>query len=410
VDFSLSPEQLSLIEKVKSVASRFPETYWQGIVGEERFPREYWDAVVDESLLGLPIPKEYGGGGGELFDTVLAAEHVARAGCGMSGSIPLILGPIFGGVLIAAHGTAEQRQRYLPGIVAGEIWSGAFSEAHSGANVTAINTRAEQVGDGFRLHGEKKYIGVVEVAQHMAVLARVDGFPKVRRTDGLSLFVVDLPNADLSSERLDKLGTRYVDTNRVVLDGVAVGEGDLIGELGHGWDLMFDVLNAERIIVAAAAIGTGLLAIDLAVAYANQREVWAEGEVIGSYQGLQFPLAEAKARLEAARLKVYEAAWLFDRSDERCGVATATARYVALESSLYAADRAIQTFGSAGYLTETAVERHWRDLRLFRLAPISDEMVLAYIAQYDLGLPRSYGRSKASPAAANGGASPQPVR
>jgi acyl-CoA dehydrogenase len=391
MDFSPTPLQQEVVAKAGAVAARFGDDYWYEIDKIERFPREFWDALAAESLLALPIAGEHGGAGLGILETVLAAEAVAARGCGMGGAIPFIVGPVFGGLIVERHGSAEQKQRFLPRLVEGGIWSGAFTEESSGANVTAIRTRAEPAGDGFLLHGEKKYIGVVEVADQMLVLARVAGFPRQRRTDGLSLFVVDLPAAGLTAERMEKMGTRYVDTNRVRLDGVRVEAIGLIGALGHGWDLMFDVLNAERLIVAAGAVGTGLLAIERAVAFANERRVWSEGEPIGSYQGLQFPLAKAKARLAAARLNVHQAAWLLDRGDPAAAIATTHARVNAIDAGLYAVDRGIQTLGSAGYLPETGLERLWRDLRVHRLAPLPDEMALAHIAQHDLGLPRSYG-------------------
>jgi acyl-CoA dehydrogenase len=389
MDFALTPEQRALRDLASEIARRFDEAYWQRIDAGGEFPREMWDTLGDHGLLGTAIPAAYGGGGLGLLDLALACEALAEAGAGVEGGGLPVSGPVFGGFLLLRHGTDQQKRRYLPGIVKGDIWAGAFSEVGGGSNLALVRTAAVRRDDAYVLTGQKSYISQVAKARYMVVLARTAPPESANPRTGFSLLVVDLPHPGITLTPFKKMGSRYMDTNDVVIENVRVPIANLIGPEGGAWGPLFDVLNPERIVLAAAAVGTGMLAIRRAAEFAKERRVWGN-QPIGAHQGIQFPLARARAALAGARLKVYEAAWLFDQGSPECGVAAAMAKYLAAHAALEAADQAIQTFGGAGYIAESGIERHWRNLRLNRIAPVTDEMTLSYIARRDLGLPRSY--------------------
>ena len=389
MEFGYTEEQRMMQELAAKIAGDFGDEYWQEIDEEHRHPQELCDALVAHGILGMAIPAEYGGGGTGLLDLAVASEALAEHGVGMGAIGLLVGGPVFGGYLISRHGTKEQKEKYLPGLVRGDIWAGAWTEPDAGSNVTNISTRAERKGDHYVVTGRKMFISHMEGAKHIAIYARTSPLDPAHKSRGLSILVGDLPDPHIEARPFKKLGARFVDTCAVFIDGMTIPKENIVGEEGRVLKAMFDVLNPERIIVAASAVGTGLLAIRKAVAFANERVIWGE-RPISSYQGLQFPLAEAKALLEAARLKVYEAAWLYDQGSPKCAMATTIGKYTASHGSIYAADRAIQTMGGSGYMCEYGVERLWRDLRLNAIAPVTNEMALNTIAQYDLGMPRSY--------------------
>jgi acyl-CoA dehydrogenase len=394
MEFSYTDTQRDLQERARAVAHEFGDDYWRKLEADSGpygtlFPEAYWRRVVESGLAGVTISKEYGGMGLGLLDLCVAAETLAVEGTGSGGGGIFVVGPVFGGYLLERSGTPEQKERYLPGIVEGELWAGAFTEEDAGSNITTIETRAERDGDHYVVRGKKRYIGAAQTADHVVIYCRTGARDEAKRTQGVSLLVADLPDDALQAEALPKMGMRWIDTNRVTFDGLRVPAGNRIGEEGRAWRALYDVLNPERILIAAATVGTGLLCIQRAVDYAGERRVW--GDVpIGAHQGVQFPLAQIKARLEGARQLVYRAAWLFDQGDPRCPVVTAQAKYLAVHAALDAADQAIQTLGGNGYLVDHDVERYWRDLRLNRIAPVTDEMTLAFLGQHDLGLPRSY--------------------
>ena len=290
-------------------------------------------------------------------------------------------------VLIMGAGTPEQKQKYLPAIAKGQVWAGAFTEPDSGSNITNIRTEASDEGDHYAVKGQKVFISNIANAEHIAIMCRTSPYDPDHRTAGVSLMVGDLPNEKLEARPFKKMGSHFMDTNAVFFDGMKVPKENLIGEEGKGFRALYGVLNPERLAIAAGSVGTGNFLVHKAVQYAMDRSVW--GAPLATHQGLQFPLAEARIQLETARLKVLEGAWLYDQGRE-CGVQATMAKYAAAHASLYAADRAIQTLGGAGYISESGVERHWRNLRLNRIAPVTDEMTLNYIAQHDLGMPRSY--------------------
>lgn len=387
MDFDYDEDQVALRELALDVAGRVDDTYWQDVDEHHRFPREFWESLVKSELLGVSVPEAYGGSGKGLLDMAIAVEAVAEGGAGMEGGSLFVSGPVFGGCLVSRHGSPEQRQAYLPGLATGDLWAGAFTEPDSGSNITTIRTNATLSGDVYRINGQKMYISQMANANRIVVMARTSPYDAAHRTRGISLLLGDLPSPSVEAKPFRKLGNSFMDSNAVFFSDYQVPADNIIGSEGGAWKALYDVLNPERIILAAAAVGTGTLALKRAIAYAMEREVW--GQPIAAHQGLQFPLAEGRVNLAAARLQVYEAAWLYDRERD-CGVPAAMAKYAAAHASLAVADAAIQTLGGAGYISESGVERHWRNLRLNRLSPVSDEMTLNYLAQHDLGMPRSY--------------------
>lgn len=387
MDFDYSEEQRMLRELCAQIAGKFNDEYWQRVDAEYRFPDEYWQVLADQGLLGVAIPEVYGGGGLGMLDMVVVAEALAEGGAGMEGAGILISGPVFGGFLLTRYGSDAQRERYLPGIVRGDIWAGAFTEPDAGSNITSVTTRATLDDDLYRINGQKMFISQMKRAHHIVVMARTTPYDPAHRTHGISLLLGDLPSPQVIAQPFKKMGSHFMDTNAVFFQDYTVPKENLVGEEGAAWGPLYDVLNPERIMLAATAVGTGTLTIRRAVQFANERAIW--GKPLAAHQGLQFPLAEASVELAAARLKVYEAAWLYDQRRE-CGIQAAMAKYSAAHAALKAADQAIQTLGGAGYITESGVERHWRNLRLNRIAPVTDEMTLNYIAQHHLGMPRSY--------------------
>ena len=387
MDFEFDDDQLGLRELATDLAGRFEDTYWQEVDEQYRFPAEFWTSLTKHGLLGIAVPQEYGGSGKGLLEMAITVEAIAEGGGGMEGGTLFVSGPVFGGCLIGRHGTKKQQEAYFPGLASGDLWAGAFTEPDSGSNITMIRTQAARQGESYLVNGQKVYISQMANAKHIVVMARTAPYDPEHRTRGISLLLGDLPSPAVEAHPFKKLGNHFMDTNRVYFKDYEIPVENVVGEEGRGWAALYDVLNPERIVFAAAAVGTGNMAIRKAVEYAAERQVW--GKPIGTHQGLQFPLAKARIALEAARLKVYEAAWLYDRGRD-CGVQAATAKYAAAHAALDAADCAIQTFGGAGYITDSGIERHWRNLRLYRLSPVTDEMTLNYIAQHDLGMPRSY--------------------
>ena len=387
MDFDYDEDQIALRELAMDVAKSVDDTYWQEVDERHRFPREFWETLAQRELLGISVPEEFGGSGKGLLDMAIAVEALAEGGAGMEGGSLFVSGPVFGGCLLTRHGSRKQQEAYLPGLASGDVWAGAFTEPDSGSNITTIRTNATLSGDTYRINGQKMFISLVQNANRIVVMARTSPYDPSRRTRGISLLLGELPDSAVEARPFRKMGNNFMDTNAVYFTDYEVPTENIVGEEGGAWKALYDVLNPERIILAATEIGTGALALRKAIDYANGREVW--GVPIAAHQAIQFPLAEARVNLAAARLQVYEAAWLYDQGRD-CGVAAAMAKYAATHAALAAADAAIQTLGGAGYISESGVERHWRNLRLYRITPVSDEMTLNYLAQHDLGMPRSY--------------------
>lgn len=390
MDFRLSDEQRMIAETARAVGERFGTDYWRKQDEAKAFPQEFWKAVCEAGLCGVALDESYGGSGLGMFEMALIVENLAAAGGGSTVGQLFMINPIFGGVSISRFGTPAMKQELLPRIISGELnCCMALTEPDAGSNTLELRSFARPDGDGWRLNGRKIWITAVPDAAKMLVVARTRKLGEGgHRTEGLSTFMIDVEREGLEHHPIDKLGTNTLASSSVFFDDVRIEPHELVGTLHGGWRELLDVLNTERIVTTAGLVGTGQLAIRLAVEYANQRRVFGKTP-ISAYQGLQFPLAQCHAEIEAARLLNYKAAANHDAGLPYGSEANA-AKLLAAQAVARATERAMQTMGGMGFAKEFHVERLWRDCRLFRFAPISEEMVLNYIAVHDLGMPRSY--------------------
>jgi acyl-CoA dehydrogenase len=390
MDFRLSDEQSMMVETARRVGADFGLDYWRTLDERGAYPSKMWEAICKAGLCGVALPTEHGGSGQGMLEMALVIEALAASGAGSTVAQLFMLNPIFGGIAIAKYGTEAMRRELLPGLCNGTVqFCMALTEPDSGTNSLEVKTFAEAEGNGWRLNGRKIWISAVPAAHKMLVVARTKKREAVKRkTDGISLFLIDVARDGLTHQPIPKLGTRCVPSSNVYFDNLRVQGDELIGELDGGWRQLLDVLNTERIVTTAGLVGTVELALKLAVDYANQRRIFAD-KPISSYQGLQFPLAQAYAEAQCARVMNHKAATQCDQGLDYGGEAN-TAKLIAAQACADATERAMQTMGGMGYAKETHVERLWRDCRLFRFAPISEEMILNFIAQHDLGMARSY--------------------
>jgi acyl-CoA dehydrogenase len=390
MDFAHTEEQTMLIATATRVGAKFGLDYWRDLDASKAFPEAIWQEICAAGLCGIAIPEEYGGAGLGMIEMALAIEALCAAGGGSTLSQLFMCNPIFGGITLTRFGTPEMKQELLPKLAGGEaMFAMALTEPDAGTNSLAIRTFARRDGNGWRLNGQKIWITAVPQATKLLVVARTTKSEEVaRKTDGISLFLVDRDRAGLTHRAIEKVGTNTLPSSFVFCDDVRVEGHELIGALDGGFRQLLDVLNTERIVTTAGLVATAELAIRLAVDYAKERRIF-NNQPIGSYQGVQFPLAEAHIQAECARLMNHKAATLYDQR-QAYGSEANMAKYLAGQAAAQATDRAIQTLGGMGYAKEFHVERLWRDARLFRFAPVSEEMVLNFVAQHDLGLPRSY--------------------
>lgn len=389
MDFDRSEEQGLIVETARRVGEKFGLDYWRGLDAAKEYPRAIWQEICDAGLCGVATAEEYGGSGLGMVEMAMVVETLCAAGGGSTLSQLFMVNPIFGGITLSRFASPEMRGELLPALVAGKAtFCMALTEPDAGTNTLSLTTFASPDGNGWRLNGRKIWITAVPQASKMLVVARTRKREEVaRRTDGISLFMIDVERDGLTHQPIDKLGTNTLPSSTVFFDDVRVDGHELVGTLHEGWRQLLEVLNTERIVTAAGLVGTAELALRLAVAYASERQVF--DRPIGAYQGIQFPLGEAHIKAECARLMNYKAAALCDQA-RAYGSEANMAKFLAGEAAGLATDRAIQTLGGMGYAKEAHVERLWRDARLFRFAPVSDEMILNYVAQHDLGLPRSY--------------------
>jgi acyl-CoA dehydrogenase len=390
MDFTLSDDQQIIADSARKVGQRFGFEYWREHDARKAFPAEFWQAVCAAGLCGVALPERYGGSGLGMLEMALIVEQLAAAGGGATVGQLFMMNPIFGGVAISRFGSAAMKEDLLPKIVSGEInCCMALTEPDAGSNSLEIKTFAERAGDGWRLNGRKIWITGVEAAQKMLVVARTTKLERTeRRTQGMSMFMIDVVRDGLTYAPIDKLGTNTLSSCNVYFDKVRVDAGEFIGTLDKGWPELLDVLNTERVVTTAGLVGAAQLAIRLAIDYARERRVFG-GRPIASYQGIQFPLAQHWAEIECARLMNYKAAALFDRG-QPYGTEANVAKLIASQAASAAIEQAMQTMGGMGFAKDMHVERLWRDARLFRFAPVSEEMILNFIASQNLGMPRSY--------------------
>jgi alkylation response protein AidB-like acyl-CoA dehydrogenase len=379
-----SDEHRQLRQSVHDIAAGFGHAYFagKGKLGEP--PTELWRALADHGFLGVNVPEEYEGGGLGLLELAMVEEEVSAAGCPM---LPLLVSPGIAGTVLTRHGTPEQKDRWLRGIGSGrEHYAFAITEPDAGSNSHNISTRARRDGDDWLLSGTKTYISGVEDCDGLLVMART-GEPDEQGRGRLALFMVDPDAPGLERGHIETVVQAPEQQWTLFFDDVAVGADRMIGADGAGLAIGFDGLNPERIMAAAICTGVGRYALEKASRYGNERVVW--GQPIGSHQGVAHPLAEAKVALEAARLMTWKAAILHD-AGEPAGEASNMAKLLAADAGLLCLDRAIQTHGGNGLSVEYGLADLWFIVRLLRIAPVSREMILNYVAQHSLGLPRSY--------------------
>jgi acyl-CoA dehydrogenase len=388
MDFALSPEQQAVRDAVARVCARFGDDYWLARDRDGGFPFELHRALADDGWLGICIPEAYGGSGLGIADAAVMMQAIAESGAGMAGASAVHMN-IFGLNPVVVFGTDDQKRRMLPPLVAGrEKACFAVTEPNAGLDTTRLETRAERRGDRYVLTGAKIWISTAQVAEKMLILARTTPLADVKkRTDGLSLFYTTLDRARVEVREIDKMGRKAVDSNQLFIDGLEVPNDDRIGEEGRGFHYILHGLNPERILVAAEAVGIGRAALARAAAYAKERVVF--GRPIGQNQAIQHPLAERWMELEAAQMMVHRAAWEYDRGVNN-GASANAAKYLAAEAGLKACETAMLTLGGYGYAKEYHVERFLREVMITRLAPVSQQLILCYIAEKVLGLPRSY--------------------
>ena len=390
MDFQLTEEQGLFIETARKIGEDFGLEYWRDKDARKEYPAECWQAICDAGMAGAMVPEEFGGSGLGMLDLALVIEELCAGGAGSTLAQMFMLNPIFGGVAIAKYGSDAMRAEWLPQLCSGQMsFCMALTEPEAGSNALEIGTTAKAEGDGWRLDGSKIWITGVPQSQKMLVVARTTTLAdSPRRSFGISLFMIDTDRDGLTHTTIDKTGTNTLPASSVFFDSVRVVPEELIGTLDEGWPQLLDVLNTERIVTTAGLVGTGRLAIRLAVDYAKERKIFSD-RAIASYQSIQFPLAQAWAELEAATNLNLKAAWLFD-NDQPFGSESNAAKLIASQVASRAAAQSMQTMGGMGYAKEMHVERLWRDAKLFRFAPVSEEMILNYIATRNLGMPRSY--------------------
>jgi acyl-CoA dehydrogenase len=388
MDFSFFPDQLAIREAIAKLCARFDAQYWLERDRHGGFPEDFYRAVAESGWLGIAMPQQYGGAGLGITEAALMMQAVAESGAGFSGASALHMN-IFGLNPVVVFGTDEQKQRWLPALIRGEEKACfAVTEPDAGLNTASIATSARRNGGHYILRGQKIWISTAQVADKMLVLARTAAAQAGGKpTDGLSLFYTDLDRRYVEVREIEKMGRSAVDSNMLFIEELPVPVQDRIGEDGKGFDYILHGLNPERILIAAEAIGLGRAALARAVAYANERVVF--DRPIGQNQAIQHPLARCWMELEAANLMVFNAAALYDKG-EPCGAESNAAKYLAAEACFRSCEQALLTHGGMGYAKEYHIERYLREAMIPRLAPVSPQLILCFIAEKVLGLPKSY--------------------
>lgn len=390
MDFN-EPEDLTAIRRaVREICADFDDAYWRDRDANHEFPWDFYRALAKGGWVGIAIPSEYGGGGAGITEASVVVEEVAASGAAMNGASAIHLS-IFGLNPVVKHGTPEQRAAYLPAVADGTLHAAfGVTEPNAGLDTSSITTRAVLSDDGseYVVTGQKVWTSKALDADRVLLLVRTTPLEEVKkRTDGLTLLFADIRGEGVSISPIDKIARNAVSSCEVRYDGLRVPVTDRIGEEGKGFKYLLDGLNPERILIAAEALGIGKAALRAAVAYAGDREVF--GRPIGKNQGIAFPLAEAHMKLHAAELIIREASWRYDQGLP-CGEHANTAKFLASEAAFFTADRAMQTHGGFAYAREYNVGRYFLESRLMQIAPVPQEMVLNYVSEHVLGLPRSY--------------------
>ncbi|HKC33614.1 MAG TPA: acyl-CoA dehydrogenase family protein [Xanthobacteraceae bacterium] len=388
MNFAFTETQEQLRAAVRRICEGFGDDYWLQRDREGGFPHDFHRAFADAGWLGIAMPEEFGGAGLGITDAALMMLAVAESGAGFSGASALHMN-IFGLHPVVVFGTDEQKRRMLPPLIAGDDKACfAVTEPDAGLDTLNLKTKAVRRSDHYAVSGQKIWISTAQVANKVLLLARTTPADEVeKRTEGLSLFYTDLDRRFVEVREIDKMGRKAVDSNQLFFDAMPVPLENRIGEEGRGFDYILHGMNPERILVGAEAVGLGRAALARATRYAKERVVF--GRPIGKNQAIQHPLARHWMELEAAHLMVFRAAALYD-AGQPCGAEANAAKYLAAEAALGACQTAVTTHGGMGYAREYHVERYLREAMIARLAPVTAEMILNFIGEKVLGLPRSY--------------------
>ena len=386
IDFT--PEQMQIQQSVTRLCAEFGDEYWLERDRDEKFPEDFCQAIADNGYMGIAMPEEYGGSGLGITEAAILMQAISQSGAGNGGVSSVSLG-IFGLNPVVHYGTEAQKSRMLPPIICrDDIACFAVTEAETGLDTTRLKTKAVRKNDRYVVHGQKAWTTTAQVANKILLIARTaEESPTGKPIDGLSLFYTNLDRSKVEIRKIPKMGRECVDSNLVFFDGMEIPFEDRIGEEGKGFRYLLHGINPERILIAAGLVGLGRAALHKATEYAKERVVF--GRPIGMNQGIQHPLAQNWAELEAANLMAYRAAELYDRGED-CGAMANAAKYLAGEAAFKACNTAIMTLGGMGYAKEYHVERYMREALIHRIAPITPHLILCYIAERVLGLPKSY--------------------
>ncbi len=388
MDFALTDAQQQIRDEVMRLCARFDDAYWLERDRSATFPDAFFAAMAEGNWLGVAMPEEFGGAGLGITEAAIVMQAVAESGACMSGASAIHIN-VFGLNPVVVFGTEAQKRRMLPPIIAGRDKACfGVTEPNAGLNTTQITTRAEKRGDRYVVNGTKIWTSTAQEATKILLLARTTPLDRVQRhSQGLTLFYTTLDRAHAEVRLIHKMGRHAVDSNMVFFEDMEVPEEDRIGEEGEGFRTLLHGLNPERVLVAAEGIGIGRVAIERASRYARERVVF--GRPIGQNQGIQHPLAKCWAELEAANLMVMKAAWLYDNG-RPCGAEANAAKFLAGEAGFRACEQAVMTHGGMGYAQEYHVERYLRESLIPRIAPVSPQLILSYLAERVLDLPKSY--------------------
>jgi acyl-CoA dehydrogenase len=387
MDFSFTPEQELIRAAIQRLCAPFDADYWLHKDREGGFPEEFHRALAAAGWLGIAMAEAYGGAGLGITEAALMMQTIAESGAGFSGASAVHMN-IFGLHPVVVFGTDAQKRRWLPPLIAGNDRACfAVTEPDAGLNTRRLKTRAVRDGDHYVVSGQKVWISTAQVATKVLLLARTTPVEEARGTGGLSLFYTDLDRRFVEIREIEKMGRKCVDSNQVFIDGLRVPVADRIGDEGNGFECILHGMNPERILVATEAVGLGRAALARAATYANERVVF--DRPIGKNQAIQHPLARRWMELEAANLMAYKAATLYD-AGKPCGAEANAAKYLAGEACFRACEAAVLTHGGMGYAKEYHVERYMREAWVPRIAPVSPQLILCFIAERVLGLPKSY--------------------
>ena len=388
MDFSISDDHRAIREGVSAVVRKFDDAYWLARDDDGAFPREFHRAMAKAGWLGITMPQEYGGAGLGVTEAAIMMHEVSSHGGGMAAASTVHIN-LFGPPPIVVCGSPEQRQRWVPPLVAGtDQCCFGVTEPDAGLNTTAIKTFAQKTAGGYIVHGQKVWTSTAQVANKIMLLTRTTRLEDCARpTDGITLFYTDLDRSKIEVHLIHKMGRKAVDSNAIFIDGLFIPDSDRVGEEGKGFSYILHSLNPERLLVGAEAVGMGQDALRRAAGYARERVVF--NRPIGQNQGIQHPLAENWMALEAAWGMVMKGAWLYDQH-QPCGAEANAAKFLGARAGFDACTQAVLTHGGFGYAKEYHVERLLREVMIMRIAPVSEQLIMSFIAEKVLDLPKSY--------------------